>query len=56
MRSPSILKASEVIPAATSGEESGQRIMIVEKIMNEDQQNECQGKFWRILRELDAVE
>lgn len=38
-----------IIPVATSGEASGQRIMIVKSIMYEDPLDECQGQFWRTL-------
>lgn len=44
-----------VTPVATSGEASGQRITIMEKIMYEDPQDICQGKFRIRLRELDAM-
>ena len=45
-----------VTPVAISGEAAGQRIMIVEKIMYDDRQDGCQGKFWRRLSELEAME
>lgn len=38
------------IPVATSGEASGQGIMIMKSIACEDLLDGCQGQFWRQLQ------